>query len=260
MRKAIIGSLVVLAMAVLAWASSDPWKDKPFQKWDEKDVQKVLSGSPWSKIVMTDAGPGGGAVAPSSLPQANPGTPGAGSGGGRGGMGGGSSSSPSGGGGGAVTATDADASASQASFAVRWGSSRTVREAFLRSKVLSGKSTEEDAEQQLAQPPAAYLVVISGQQMAAFQAAEEAGVKARSTLTTKKSKLKIDASNVEFQRGPDGKSILAVVISFPKHTPTGESTIDADEKGADFSCLPGRVSIKVSFDFSKMYDAQGRDL
>src|SRR5580658_231838 len=182
---------------------------------------------------MTDAGPGDSAVAPSSLPQANPGTPAAGSGGGRGGMGGGSSSSPSGGGG-AVPATGADNSTSQASFAVRWGSSRTVREAFLRSKVLSGKSTEEDAEQQLAQPPAAYLVVISGQQMAAFQAAEEAGVKARSTPTTKKGKQKIEASNVEFQRGPDGKAILAVVVSFPKHTPTGESTIDADEKGAEF--------------------------
>jgi hypothetical protein len=259
MRKAIIGSLAVLAIAVLAWASSDPWKDKPFQQWDEKDVQKVLSSSPWSKIVTTDAGPGGGAVTPSSLPQANPGTPGAGSGGGHGGMGGGSSSSPSGGGGGA-RGMGADGSTSEASFAVRWGSSRTVREAVLRSKVLSGKLTEADAEQQLAQPTAAYLVVISGEQLAAFQAAEEAGVKSRSTLTTKKGKQKIGASNVDFQRGPDGKAILAVVISFPKRTATGEATIDADEKGAEFSCLPGRVSIKASFDFSKMYDAQGRDL
>ena len=259
MRKATIGSLAVLAIAVLVWASSDPWKDKPFQQWDEKDVQKVLSNSPWSKIVMIDAEPGGGAVTPSSLPQTNPGTPGAGSGGGRGGMGGGSSSSPSGGGG-AVPATGTDSSASQAPFAVRWGSSRTVREAVLRSKVLSGKLTEDDAEQQLAQPAATYLVVISGQQMEAFQAAEEAGVRAKSTLTTKKGKQKIEASNVEFQRGPDGKAIFAVVISFPKRTATGEATIDADEKGAEFSCLPGRVSIKVSFDFSKMYDAQGRDL
>lgn len=173
-------------------------------------------------------------------------------------MGGGSSSSPSGGGG--APAAGADGSTSQSSFAVRWGSSRTVREAVLRSKVLSGKSTEEDAEQQLAQPAAAYIVVISGQQMDAFQVAEEAGVKAKSTLTTKKGKQKIDASNVEFQRGSDGKTLFAVVISFPKHTATGEATIDADEKGAEFSCLPGRVSIKVSFDFSKMYDAQGRDL
>jgi len=259
MRKAIIGSLAVLAMAALAWAFSDPWKDKPFQQWDEKDVQKVLSNSPWSKIVMTDAGPGGSAVAPSSLPQTSPGTPGAGSGGGRGGMGGGSSSSPSGGGGG-VPASGVDGSTSQTTFAVRWGSSRTVREAVLRSKVLSGKATEEDAERQLAEPVDVYKVVISSQQLAAFQAAEEAGVKAKSTLTTKKGKQKIDASNVDFQRGPDGKEILAIVISFPKTTATGEATIAADEKGADFSCLPGRVSIKVSFDFSKMYDAQGRDL
>jgi hypothetical protein len=258
MRKAIVGSLAVLAIAAFAWASSDPWKDKPFQQWDEKDVQKVLSSSPWSKMVETEAGTGDGALAPTGLPQgSSAGTGGAGSGGGRGGMGGGGGSSPNTGGG---MGQAGGGSVPQATFAIRWASSRTVREALLRSAVLASTLKEDEAEKQLAQPAEDYQVLLSGSQMGAFQSAEEAGVKARTFLFTKKGKQRIEASKVEFQRTSDGKTLRSVLISFPKRTATGEGTISADEKGADFSCTPGKVAIKTSFDFSKMYDAQGRDL
>jgi hypothetical protein len=259
MRKAIIRSFAILAIAALAWASSDPWKDKPFQQWDDKDVQKVLSNSPWSRMIQADAGFDESGSAPSGLPQgssAGSGAAGGGGGGGRGGMGGGGgSSSRTGGAGG-----DTGGGVPQLTFAIRWYSSRTVREAMLRSAVLAGSLKEDEAEKQLAQPTEDYLVLVSGPQMSAFQSAEEAGVKARTALVTKKGKLKIEPSKVEFQRSTDGKTIRAILISFPKRTATGEATIGAEEKGADFSCTPGKVAIKASFDFSKMYDAQGRDL
>jgi hypothetical protein len=261
MRKAIIGSFAILAIAALALASSDPWKDKPFQQWDEKDVQKVLSNSPWSRMTQADAGFDGSASAPSSgLPQgssAGAGAPGGGGGGGRGSMGGGGGSSPSGP---AGTGDQTGGGVPQLTFAIRWYSSRTVREAMLRSSVLAGSLKEDEAEKQLAQPTEDYQVLVSGPQMSAFESAEEAGVKARTTLVTKKGKLKIEPSKVDFQRSTDGKTIRAILISFPKRTATGEATIGAEEKGADFSCTPGKVAIKASFDFSKMYDAQGRDL
>ncbi len=258
MRKAIIGSFAILAIAALAWASSDPWKDKPFQQWDEKDVQKVLSNSPWSRMIQADAGFDGSGSAPSSgLPQgssAGAGAAGGGGGGGRGGMGGGGSSPSRAGG------DDQAGGVPQLTFAIRWYSSRTVREAMLRSAVLAGSLKEDEAEKQLAQPTEDYQVLLSGPQMSAFQSAEEAGVKARTALITKKGKLKIEPSKVDFQRSTDGKTIRAILISFPKRTATGEATIGSDEKGADFSSSPGKVAIKASFDFSKMYDAQGRDL
>lgn len=257
MRKAIVGSLAVLAIAAFAWASSDPWKDKPFQQWDEKDVQKVLSSSPWSRMVQADTGFDDGASAPTGLPQGSSAGSGAGGGGGRGGMGGGGGSSPSGGGG---MGGQMGGGVTQITFAIRWASSRTVREALLRSAVLASTLKEDEAEKQLAQPAEDYQVLLSGSQMGAFQSAEEAGVKARTFLVTKKGKQRIEASKVEFQRTSDGKTLRSVLISFPKRTATGEGTISADEKGAEFSCTPGKVSIKASFDFSKMYDAQGRDL
>ena len=65
---------------------------------------------------------------------------------------------------------------------------------------------------------------------------------------------------MEFQRSPDGKTVQAVIIYFPKKTAAGQSTIGADEKGAEFSEAATNTTIKTSFDFSKMDDAQGRDL
>lgn len=265
MRKAIIGSLAVLAIAAFAWASNDPWKGKPYQQWDENDVKKVLQNSPWSKMVTVDANwKGAAAGAPSGLPQgssANPGGGGGASGGGGGrpgmGGGGGGAQSPSGGGG---MAAEAGGGVVQAPFAIRWLSSRTMREAFMRSAVLGGRMQQADADKDLAQTPDVYQVMVAGPQMTPFQSLEEATVKQDTFLETKKGKQKIPASKVEFQRSPDGKTIQGVVVSFPKKTDNGQATIGPDEKGAEFSMTVGKTNIKTSFDFSKMYDAQGRDL
>ena len=257
-RGPITGIVGVLAIAALAFAS-DPWKSKPYQQWDEKDVQKVLSDSPWAKMVQVDAnwqkGAQGGA--PSALPQGSS-AGSAPSGGGRGGMGGGGGSAPSGGGG--MGGGGGDVGTPQAQFAVRWASSRSIREAFSRSAVLSGKMKQDEAEKQLAQPADTYQVLLSGQQMTPFQSAEEAAIKSATFLTTKRGKQKIEASKVDFERSPDGKMVYSILISFPKRTATGEATIAADEKGVDFVCSVPTANIKTSFDFSKMYDSQGRDL
>jgi len=259
MRKAILGSVAVLAIAALALAS-DPWKAKPYQQWDEKDVQKILSDSPWSKMVQVEATwESSGSTPRSGMPQgSSAGSSGGSGGGGRGGMGGGGGS-PSGGGpgmGGGSTANPAP----QAQFVLRWASSRTIREAATRRQVIAGKMTQEQGEQQLSQAADAYQVMIQGSQMTPFQNADEASIKAKSFLTTKKAKEKIEATKVEIERSPDGKTIYSVLISFPQKTATGEGTIGADEKGVEFTCSVSGVNLKTSFDISKMYDAQGRDI
>jgi hypothetical protein len=37
------------SLATAAARPNDAWKDKDPQDWDEKDVQKILTDSPWSK-------------------------------------------------------------------------------------------------------------------------------------------------------------------------------------------------------------------
>jgi hypothetical protein len=260
MRKAIVGSLALVVVALLAWASSDPWKSKPYDQWDAKDVQKVMNGSPWARTVTVDANwlaggalsqPGSGG-APQPAPSGNAGAPG-----GRAGMGGGGGGAPAGGGGGQAMP---EGSVAQASFIVRWVSSRVMREAFVRNAILNGQMKADEGQKELAQTPDVYEVMILGPQMQPFESVEEAAVKEKAFLEPKKTKERIAATKVEFERSPDGKTVRAVVISFPKKTATSEATITPEEKGAEFSVLVGKTTIKASFDFTKMYDSEGRDL
>ena len=43
-------STLVFLCALCVWAA-DVWTAKPFTDWSEKDVQKVLSDSPWTAKV-----------------------------------------------------------------------------------------------------------------------------------------------------------------------------------------------------------------
>ena len=55
MRKISLIAAGCMALAVAVWASGDPWKDKPYQQWDAKDLQKIFQDSPWAHIVRVDA-------------------------------------------------------------------------------------------------------------------------------------------------------------------------------------------------------------
>ncbi|MDT5155664.1 MAG: hypothetical protein QOC99_2055 [Acidobacteriota bacterium] len=53
-RRAILLSalaLFALLAAASALAQSEDWQTKPYQQWTMKDVQKVLSDSPWAKTI-----------------------------------------------------------------------------------------------------------------------------------------------------------------------------------------------------------------
>lgn len=249
MRKLILGSLAVFIIASIAWAAGDPWKSKPYAQWDEKDIRKILSDSPWSKAIQVPAawltgGDSGGAPDP-NLPNAT------------------QEHSPDGGVMGQGTGASKGPAAPQipqATFVVHWGSSRTIREAFLRNEVIAGQLKQEEADKRVSQPVDVYEVMVRGPDMKPFQGADEKALLAKTYLITKKTKQRIAAIGVEFKRGADGKTVLAAAFSFPKKTEGGEQVIASDEKGAEFSCSIAGANIRATFEISKMDDAQGRDL
>src|SRR6185295_11175566 len=49
-------SALVFPCALCVWAA-DVWTAKPFTDWSEKDVQKVLSDSPWTAKITIVGGP-----------------------------------------------------------------------------------------------------------------------------------------------------------------------------------------------------------
>jgi len=252
MRKAISIGSVIMILAAVVIAGNDPWKAKPYQQWDEKDVRKILGDSPWSKIIQVDATWKGmtdlSADDSSQPPATNAPSPVA-----KMGQSPPTSANP----GGAVGPGN---SASQASFVLRWVSSRTLQRAAARSAELAGQLKPEDAEKQLANAPDVYEVAVMGPDMRPFQSADEDILKLSAALIDKKSKQKVSPSKVEISRTADGKKVQAVSFIFSKKAGNGEPAIPEDEKSVDFNCDINGAKIRASFDISKMQDTQGRDL
>ena len=233
MRKAILIGSVMIVLAAVVFAGNDPWKAKPYQQWDEKDVRKILGDSPWSKVIQVDAtwknrkdlsaddsiqppatttpAPAGkmGQLGQSPPASANPG------------------GTPAGG------AIDPGNSAAQATFAVRWVSSRTLQRAVARNAELAGQLKPEDAEKQLASSPDVYEVAVTGPDMRPFQSADEDTLKLGAALIDKKSKQRISPSKVEISRAADGKKVQALAFIFPKKAGNGEPAIPEDEKSVE---------------------------
>jgi hypothetical protein len=261
MRKAILVSSAVLIVAALVFAGGDPWKSKPYQQWDDKDIQRILQDSPWAKAVQVDAYWRNSKLNTnddSPQPPVPTGTPAAG--GKMGGMGGGmggqapAPSAP------AAGNVESGGSSAPATFLVRWVSSRTVQRASARKAEMAGQIKPEDAEKQLAQSPDVYEIAIGGPDMRPFESADDDTIKMSATLIDKKTKERILPAKVEVSRSVDGKKVQVVGFVFPKKSENGEPTIAGDEKSVDFTCSINGARIHTSFDVPKMQDTQGRDL
>jgi hypothetical protein len=236
----------MVSVAGVAARANDPWKDKAPEDWDEKDVQKILTDSPWSRPFQIGSAANG--SAPSTitsvgsaahtetatvdpLRSGNPAGPG-------------SNSLPPGVG-------------PEMKFTVSWRSSHTVREALLREKELSG-SLPDQARKDLAAKYDEYQISISGANLRLFGKEGAESLKAHSYLMPKSSKVKISPTKVIVQTRQDGTAV-AILFDFPQKTAGGEPTIALAEKSVEFSAKAGDLPLKVTFDISKMSTKEGRD-
>lgn len=234
--KFILPSLLLLVLGALAWASSDPWKAKPYQQWDANDIKRIFAESPWCKTVEIDATWKG---AGSKYEMSDDGGMALKTGQG--------------------SAAAGDVPAGKAIFVVRWVSARTIREAGVRNSVLEGQMKPEDAEKELAKVPAVYQIFVGGRDLTPFASADEKTLQASAFMSAKKTKQKIAAVKAQVLHGQDGK-LTGVVFVFPKKTDSGEPTVGPDEKSVEFTCSVSKARILTTFEISKMEDSQGRDL
>ena len=260
--KEIIAGIAILSLALVAWAG-DPWRSKSYQQWDEKDVHRIMFDSPWSQVVTVDAawrgsGPPEEAADGSAAPQAPSGGYSK-MGGGMGGQGAGGGMS-SGQGEPRENAGMQAIQGPQARFLIRWVSARVIREATVRDAVLSGKMQDADAQKALTEPVTEYQILVVGPDMRPFNGVDEKTLAANAFLKAKKSKEKVAANRVEIQRDSSGEKVMAVLFAFPKKAGNGEATISTGEKGVEFECHAGKLSLKTAFELQKMADQQGTDL
>jgi len=255
MSKRIGGLLVAMFVFAMVAYASDPWKDKDFTQWDQKDVQRILRDSPWSKQFQfgLNAGSAGGAPISSTGEAAHAGGGDMGGGGGAGGGGGSGLSANSG------IDRSSGSLGREVVFSVSWISSRTVREARARARELQGTSAEE-ARKDLSAQSDTYMIAVLGSDLSSFGKETNDTLKAHTYLMSKSTKEKLSPSRVVINQSQESRRPLAIIFEFPKKTDGGVPTIAAGEKNLEFGTSAGATPIKVTFDLTKMVDKQGPDM
>ncbi|MFY9803111.1 MAG: hypothetical protein WA211_13525 [Candidatus Acidiferrales bacterium] len=251
-------STAILLCAAIAWAGDPPWKSKPYQQWDDNDIHRILSDSPWVRVVSVSATwrtPGNSET--QDLPAAS--GPTAGNSGSGPGV-----SQPSARG---TSIQQGTPSAGQDSggfplepYYVYWLSSKTVQEALAQRAVLHEGQSPAQAEKLANQPEPDYAILVQGTDMSPFLREDEKFFQDNSYLQLKKAGVKVSPVRVELKRDASGKSIVGAVLYFSKTSPNGQPLIQPDEKNIEFTCKLGTQTLKASFEPKKMVALSGPDL
>lgn len=224
MRLTLAGCL--LGAACLLWGAGF-WETKPFTDWTEKEVNRIMGESPWSKTTTT-------VVDISKMRDLMPQGEEPPAGGGRGRRGGG------GGGGGAMTPPMFE-------LMVRWHSSLTVRQAMVRGQFGDEAGTSEKAAEFLARPQQFYVITVSRLPMRFFQRTDPQQLR---KLLEEGSSLNVKGlavmkpGDVQFQAN---EQLLTVFIAFPR-----AQEIQLDHKEAEFVTTIGPLQVKRKFKLAEM--------
>lgn len=238
-KSAVTLLISFLFLAALATAKDEPWKGKPYEQWDKKDLVRIFTDSPWARVATVTRSWGpitakdlaerivteGARQLPAELEK--------------------SSKTPVGG---------------ELNVNVYWASSRVMRAAAARKSMIVDGKKDVDVAKYAAAPQDEYQIVVQSEDMAPFFRHDEKFFQTVASLQTKKTKLKLSPSHVYYERDDKGILVTTAVFYFPKKTPAGDLVIANDEKNATFVCKLEGSTLQVNFDPSKMLDASGADL
>ncbi len=242
-RKAFAQSLLVFSVVMLfraaVWAGSEPWKGKPYQQWDDKDIERVFLDSPWSRTTT---------ITRTWLPISSKDLP---------------DKIISGSGRPVPTELERSGETSvggELKFYVFWASSRVIRAASARKSVLHGDKKDMDVDKYVTEPQEEIQILVQSEDMAPFTRKDEKFYQANAYLQSKRSKQKIPPSHVRFERDTKGILVTSALFFFPRKTASGEPTIPSDEKSVEFNCNMDGSSLRVNFEPQKMVDQTGPSL
>ncbi len=250
MKKHLTAGSLILMAAGLIIAGGEPWKTKPYDQWDQKDVLEILQGSPWAKVIPNVGG--------TLHLQGNENLGSSGAVVGEGGSGTAGASGV-----GTVLPGEHEQTLNDPrapkTYVVVWWSAKTVREAAAQRSVLLGRETEDVAKSQVAAGPGDYEIMVHGADMSIFDQRTEQSFMTTVYIQLKSNKEKIPPSRVEYTRDSNGR-VSAAIFHFPLKNASGSPTIPPGEKRVDFYAHVGDGNIITGFDVTKMVDKQGVDL
>ncbi len=201
--------LALLVFSSLAWAADVPWKGKPYDQWDDKNIQKVFTDSPWARTAtvtrtwVTAAQkdqPNGPLAAGQTRLPADPRSP-------------------------DYSTVD------ELNFHVFWASSRVMRAASARKAVLHGGKQDLDANKYASAPQEECQIVVQSEDMSPFVRHDEQFFQANAFLVQKKSKQKIVPSHVQYERD-EKRQVTAAVFFIPKKTAVGAPTLVSTKRAS----------------------------
>ncbi len=230
--------LGLLLGGTLLWAGDKAWKAKPYQEWSEKELQAILTDSPWVRVTPIqrtwlpgterDIAPQerSSAGAKGQTPSAGP---------------------PS-------TASVGAGEDREMNVQVYWQSSRVMRAATARQAVLHGEKV--DVDQYASQPQDEYQIIVRMQDMTPFQQHDEKFFQDNAFLQMKKAKDKISPTHVVYEKNSMGL-VQDAIFFFSKTASSGAPTISADETEVQFSCKIADSTVRVGFKPRDMVDQSG---
>jgi hypothetical protein len=216
--KKIAALLFLFTFCLMA---ADFWQ-KPYTEWADKDVQKMITNSPWAHTAsVAMPGPTGGAADIVS----------GGGGGGRGGGGGGADAPIPG--------------VRESEVVARWQSAMPIRQAFVRLKFGAEAGKSDDAQKILDREETSYELVLSGPMQPFLRGKPEDIPKNLSEVTSLSAKGK-EVKPTSIEVGKPGKT-MDILIAFPKSMP-----FTADDKDVEFSTKLGTATVKIKFHLKDM--------
>lgn len=235
-------STLAFLFALCVWAA-DVWTAKPFTDWNEKDIQKVLSDSPWTAKVTISGGP-----AAFSGP-AGGGKGGGGRGGGRSGpQGDGANSDPGvdGGGGPGGGGGDFGGGPSGVDVMMLWQTALPIKQALVKRQYGAEAGTSPEAKAKLDRQEQVYVLTLAG--MPAFTLGAAQGDKKaallETTILTVAGKPPLKAVDVQVT---GGGRVGNVSFLFPRTT-----TFTAEDRDMEFSTKFDKTAVKKKFKLKDM--------
>ena len=229
MQRRLVGTLGVWVAACAALVAADFWEEKDFTTWSDKEVEKMLTDSPWSREVrIVLSGPVAEGNSRMRVSAPGPNGPG-GFGGGGGGRGGGF-----------------NRPVRRAEVTVSWIAALPVKQAQVRSEIGIDARIPPESQELLSQIEPYYLVSVSELPPPFVRLAQDIPAVVAEAELRRKDKEPISPYDVQIFRDDADRSIQ-VVYRFPK---TDEITLD--DKDVEFVTKLSGIDVRKKFKLKDM--------